>query len=232
MALEKGFSGRRVPSHAHLATASTSRRTPRKLKPVLVAIVGGSGSGKTWLSGQLAQSLAPLAVRLCLDDFYRDRSHLSPARRATLNFDHPRAIDWLSLESVLKKALAGRIARVPCYDFKTHSRLKREKMLASRPIILLEGLWLLRRRAIRQLFSLSIFLECPASKRLRRRIGRDLNSRGRTRRSIERQFLNSVEPMHVRYVVPQALLADLVVKGDFRRSQVERLARRVQELLR
>src|SRR5690242_20303132 len=99
----------------------------RKLRPVLVAIVGGSGSGKTWLTPRLVQALAPHAIRLCLDDFYRDRSHLTLPQRCRLNFDHPRAIDWTRLEQVLRGLLAGRKVRVPCYDFTIHSRSNREK---------------------------------------------------------------------------------------------------------
>jgi uridine kinase len=198
---------------------------------VLVAITGGSGSGKSWLSKRLARALGPSATKLCLDDFYKDRSHLSLARRALLNFDHPRAIDWRRLVEVLENALAGRVTRVPCYDFKTHSRSKRLKVLRPKPIILMEGLWLLQRPAIRRLSSLSIFLECSANTRLRRRIARDTVSRGRTRLSIETQFQRAVEPMHVRYVAPQARLADIVFKENIGRRQIRELLRRLRQFL-
>jgi uridine kinase len=200
-------------------------------KPVLVAIAGGSGSGKTWLAQKLEQTLVPLAVRLSLDDFYLDRSHLSPGRRARLNFDDPRAIDWPRLEQVLRTLLAGRSAGVPCYDFKTHCRLSQEKLLPPKPIILLEGLWLLRRPTLRRLFSLRIFLHCPLRTRLRRRLSRDLISRGRTRTSIALQFRRTVEPMHTRYVAPQAALADVVFKQDCTPRQVRALARLLTQFL-
>ena len=47
----------------------------------LIAIVGGSGSGKTWLAGRLAEEFGGEAGRLSLDDFYLDLSHLPPAER-------------------------------------------------------------------------------------------------------------------------------------------------------
>ena len=216
---------------ARTSEAGTRVSAQRKVKPVLVAIVGGSGSGKSWLCQKLARALQPHAARLCLDDFYLDRSHLSPAQRTRLNFDLPQAIDWRRLDKVLKAALAGRAIRVPLYDFKTHCRLEREQVLTPKPIILMEGLWLLRRPGTRRLFCLSIFLESPARTRLRRRIARDLVSRGRTRLSIERQFRESVEPMHARYVAPQACLADYVFEGNCNARQVRGLVERLKGLL-
>jgi uridine kinase len=191
---------------------------------LLVAIVGGSGSGKTWLAEKLQAALPGKTARLSLDDFYRDRSHLSAARRAKLNFDHPRAIDWAAVERVLRDLLAGRPARVPCYDFKTHCRLRRSRILGPRPIILMDGLWLLRRPALRRLFALRIFLDCPAHTRLQRRLSRDLLSRGRTRASVEEQFRTSVEPMHVKYVAPQSRRADVVLRQGFGPPEIEKLA--------
>jgi len=48
-----------------------------------------AGAGrKTWLVERLQASLNGQAARLSLDDFYRDRSHLPPARRTRVNFDH------------------------------------------------------------------------------------------------------------------------------------------------
>jgi uridine kinase len=200
-------------------------------KPVLVAIVGGSGSGKTWLARKLEQALAPRAACLSLDDFYRDRSHLSPGRRARLNFDHPRAIDWSRLEQALLALLAGRPAAVPTYDFETHSRRTTENLLPAKPLIILEGLWLLRPPSLRRLFSLAIFLDCPCSTRLRRRLQRDLVSRGRSRASVEEQFRRTVEPMHRRYVAPQAQLADVVFRRNCSQRQVRALASRLEKLL-
>lgn len=199
-------------------------------RPLLVAIVGGSGSGKTRLADALQAALAPEAVCVSLDDFYLDRSHLSAGRRARLNFDQPRAIDWRAVERVLCDLLAARPARLPCYDFKTHCRLPSTRVLKPRPFILVDGLWLLHRRWLRRLFSLSIFLDCPARTRLERRLVRDLVLRGRTRGSIQEQFRTTVEPMHRRYVAPQASLADIVLTGRCGKRQISRLKTQLHAL--
>ena len=200
--------------------------------PVLVAIVGGSGSGKTWLAGKLEKALAPNALRISLDDFYSDRSHLPPARRARINFDHPRAIDWQRLMKVLKGLSVGRATRVPCYDFKTHCRVPRWKIVKPKPIIIVEGLWVLRLASIRRLLSLSIFLQAPRRARLRRRIIRDLATRGRTLESIRQQFFTAVEPMHERYVVPQADLADVVLRKRCGVREIRRLGKMLRGYLK
>lgn len=204
---------------------------PRSRSPVLVAIVGGSGSGKTWLADKLQQALAPRVTRLSVDSFYLDRSRLSPGRRARLNFDHPRAIDWPALERVLEALLQGQAAEMPRYDFKTHSRLSRPLRVEPRPVILLDGLWVLRKRSIRKQITLSVFLHCAAGLRLRRRILRDQLARGRTMASVKRQFRETVQPMHLRYVQPQAELASVVLTRACSARQVQALARRIRALL-
>jgi len=192
--------------------------------PVLVAIVGGSGAGKTWLAERLESALAPNAVRLSLDDFYRDRSHLSLACRARINFDQPRAIDWPGIETALRSLVAGRSARIPQYDFKTHRRLRTCKTVPPKPIILIDGLWLLGRASLRSLFQVRIFIECPLRTRLRRRLERDVGSRGRSVASVRRQFRETVEPMHRLHVAPQSRFADVVLRGTCSTDDVKRLA--------
>jgi len=103
------------------------------MKSRLVAIVGGSGAGKTWLADQLEMSVGNGTDRVSQDDFYLDRSHLTPAQREQVNYDHPRAIDWRRFERTLKDCRAGRAFRVPRYDFATHTRLSRAEWRRPNP---------------------------------------------------------------------------------------------------
>src|SRR5579862_2899931 len=109
-------------------------------RPRLIAIVGGSGSGKSWLAEKLAHAFPNEAVRLSLDDFYRDRSHLLPSRRELINFDHPRAIDWKAFESTLELLAQGELVRAPCYNFSTHCRSRRPRLIQPKPIVIVDGL--------------------------------------------------------------------------------------------
>jgi uridine kinase len=192
----------------------------------LVAIVGGSGAGKGWLVVRLCRLLGERAGHLQLDDFYRDRSHLPPGRRARINFDRPAAIDWDAAEHVLRDCRAGQPTRVPSYDFATYTRNRSREHPAwqPRPIVLVDGLWLLRPPAIRRLFDLKVFLDTPTDLRCSRRMARDVAERGYTAETVERQLRTAVVPMHDRFVEPQKKWADVVVRQPFQEENLLTLA--------
>lgn len=171
--------------------------------PRFIALVGGSGSGKSWLAEKLLQDLGQDAVLLSLDDFYRDLGHLPEPQREQVNFDDPEAIDWDALREVLECLERGEPARIPIYDFTTHTRHATTRTLARTRVVLLDGLWLLHHAWLREKFSLSVFVDCPEEERMRRRIERDVLTRGRTQDSVLRQFTHHVQPMHLRFVEPQ-----------------------------
>jgi uridine kinase len=180
----------------------------------LIAIVGGSGSGKSWFASEMNHRLEPLSTVLSLDDFYYDLSKLTPEARDAVNYDHPQTIDWPLFESVLDDCLMGRVTGVPQYDFKTHTRLPMISIFQPAPLVLVEGLWVLHVPKLRSWFSLKIFLDCPESLRMKRRLVRDVTGRGRTPDSVKDQFNSMVAPMHDRFVAPQAACADITLKGE------------------
>jgi uridine kinase len=200
-----------------------------KPRPKLIALVGGSGAGKTWLSRRLEEALGFPVTRLSLDDFYRDHSHLAPVARERVNFDHPREIDWRLAERALLGCRAGRAVLVPRYSFVTHTRQSKLKRLTPKPVILVDGLWLLWSPCVRRLFDLRVFLHCPHRLRLERRLARDVAHRGRDDRSVRRQFQKTVAPMHKRFVAPQAQWADVVLRQPPGQREIEHLAAVIRE---
>lgn len=195
-----------------------------------IAIVGGSGSGKTWLAEKLCAELGAVAARLSLDDFYRDQSHLAPAARAAVNFDDPAAIDWAAARAVASALAQGEVAQVPSYDFATHTRRKAARPFAPRPLIIWDGLWLLHEPGLRENFSFSVFVDCDQAERLRRRSERDVRERGRTPESVRLQFLSLVQPMHEKFVQPQRTAADRTVASPIAPAELAGLVQQLAEL--
>ncbi len=200
------------------------------MKSVLLAVVGPSASGKSWLAERLVAALAPNALCISQDWFYKDQSALPPEGRALVNYDHPRSLDWVSLSRALRHLKAGRPARVPQYDFATHTRRGEWDSLKPRRFVIVEGLWLLHRRELRSLFDWSVFLKCSSRLSLQRRVERDVRLRGRTRKSVIHQFRTMVEPMQKEFVGPQERFARLVISRAWGEPVVVRLAATLQAL--
>jgi uridine kinase len=190
-----------------------------------IAIAGGSGSGKTWLARRLKRRFEKSAGILALDDFYRDLSPPPPRERTRVNFDHPDAIAWELFIQCLNQIQLGEPTRLPRYDFSRHTRPARMWLWNPRPVVLVEGLWLLHRADLRQLWSQSVFVECPEELRLKRRIARDQAERGRSAASVRRQFYRDVAPMHECHVAPQAQYAGLRVHSPVSAGEFDLLAR-------
>src|ERR1700759_3942314 len=94
------------------------------MRPLVIGIAGGTGSGKTTLATKIGESLpADRAVVIHHDWDSLDRSHLSEQARALVNFDEPEALDNARLRSDLQALKEGRTAVCPRYDFASHTRL-------------------------------------------------------------------------------------------------------------
>jgi len=182
---------------------------------MVIGLAGGTGSGKTTLARGLVEALgAETVVWLEQDAYYRDLSHLPPADRARVNFDHPAALDVDLLAAHLRQLAAGQPIARPRYDFTTHTRRPETDRLTPRPVVLLEGHLILAEPRIRRWLDLKVFVEADPDLRFIRRLRRDLEERGRTLESILTQYLTTVRPMHQQFVEPSRRFADLILSGE------------------
>lgn len=185
------------------------------MKPSLtIGVGGGTGSGKTTLSRKLAEFLGPERVLiLSQDHYYRDAGHLPAEQRAQQNFDRPEAVDFELLVRHLKQLQAGREIARPFYDFKQHVRLEGSEPALPLPVILVEGTLVFAAEELVGCFDLTLFVDADPDIRFIRRLRRDMRERGRSVESIVRQYLETVRPMHLRFVEPARREADLVISG-------------------
>ncbi len=176
----------------------------------LIGIAGGSGSGKTTFANDLRQIRRDLAY-VSFDNYYKDLSHLSPEKRALVNFDEPGAFDLDLLVSDLKKLKNNEAIEMPDYDFTSHNRTAKTTVVKPEKFILLDGLFTFSVPAVAALCDLKIYMETPADIRLARRVQRDIASRGRRLEDIIRQYETTVKPMHMIYIEPYKNQADIMI---------------------
>jgi uridine kinase len=179
---------------------------------LLIGIAGGTGSGKSTVASKIVDALpAGQALLVQQDSYYHDRSHLSPAERALINFDEPEALENERLARDLTALRSGQAVDAPVYDFATHTRLARTRRLEPCSIAVVEGILLFAVPAVRDLFDLRLFVDTPDDVRLLRRIKRDLVERRRDIEAIEQQYLSSVRAMHELHVAPTRKHAHLII---------------------
>lgn len=181
----------------------------------LIAITGGSGAGKTTVAHALARKLGAGAVVVAEDDYYRCSSRVPDFDPATYNFDVPHSKEHELLREHLTLAKSGVAFDKPVYDLVTHRRTPKVERIVHADWVIVEGIHLLATPDLRELFDVTVFMHSDESLRLGRRMIRDVETRGRTPRSVLAQFFTHVREMHEAHVEPQRALADLVIVCPF-----------------
>lgn len=190
----------------------SGREGPKRGQPLFLGVAGGSGSGKSTIVERIVAGLAPHPVTLIRHDaYYRDSSELSAEERGQLNFDHPDSLETDLLLSHLDRLRDGESVEIPIYDFTTHSRTERTRTAAPTPVVIIDGILVLAHQGIRDRLDIKIFVDTDADIRFIRRLGRDLEERGRTLESVVRQYAATVRPMHLEFVEPSKRHADVIV---------------------
>lgn len=178
----------------------------------LIGIAGPSCSGKSTVAAAILDYLGD-AVLVQADSYYRNLSRVPAAKRAELNFDHPDAIDHRLLAADLRTLMRGGAVECPTYDFLTHTRASKVVPISSRPYVVVEGLWVLHWREVRELLSLSIMLAADHDTCLGRRLMRDSVERGRDPAFVRAQYERDVRPMCDEYLLPSGRHADIHIDG-------------------
>jgi uridine kinase len=203
------------------------------MKPFLIGIAGGSGSGKTTVALRIRDSLRlDSVVFIDHDAYYKDLAHLSEAARARVNFDHPESLDNDLFVAHLEALVAGRAVDKPVYDFARHTRATKTERVVPRDVILVDGILLFAEERLREMFDLKIFVDADADVRFIRRLERDLELRGRTLPSIIEQYLLTVRPMHFDFVEPSKRYADVIIpRGGQNQAGIDVVVARIRERL-
>ena len=202
------------------------------VRPTLIGIAGGTGSGKTTVARKVAAGLPEGSVALLEhDSYYRDLVGLEAPARAAVNFDHPDSLDNDLLVEHLDLLMAGEPIEVPRYDFTTHTRLPTGRFVRPAPVVIVEGILVFVDPRLRDRMHIKLFVDTASDLRVFRRIRRDLEQRGRSFDSIRDQYYDTVRPMHIEFVEPSKRWADLIIpEGGENKVALDLLVARLRTL--
>ncbi|MFA7076580.1 MAG: uridine kinase [Candidatus Izemoplasmatales bacterium] len=185
-------------------------------KPIIIAVAGGSSSGKTTVVNKIMKNFSEEKVEVIRhDDYYKDQSDKTLEQRKQVNYDHPLALDNDLFYQHILDLIDGKQIEKPTYDFVKLNRTSITAKVNPAEIIILEGILVLEDERIRGLCDIKIFVEADEDIRLIRRIKRDTTERGRTLEHILDQYLNTVKPMHHAFVKPTKRYADIIIPNDY-----------------
>ena len=181
---------------------------PESPKPVIIGIVGDSGTGKSTMASGLAEVLGrERTLVICVDDYHK----YARAERAKSGITpHDPACNYLDiLEQHVALLRAGAPVLKPIYNH-NGGTLEAPEYVEPREFIILEGGLGYATPALRDAYDVKLYLEPPEQLRLRWKFQRDTTIGGYT----AEQVMASLEALNndsVRYVLPQRAFADMVI---------------------
>ena len=204
------------------------------MNPILIAIAGGSASGKTTVVKKIIEQLNSKDITVIShDDYYKDLTHLPLTERYKVNFDHPDSIDNDLFVAQLKDLLDGKSISKPKYDFVEHNRSSEYELVEPTKIIIIEGILILEDERVRDLATIKLFVESDDDIRFIRRLVRDTKERGRSIESVINQYLTTVKPMYYAFIKPTKRYADIIIPNDSTHDvAVDCIARMINDMLK
>ena len=178
---------------------------------LVIGIAGGTGSGKTTLTNQIANLFKEHVTVLTHDNYYKAHDDMDYDERSRLNYDHPNAFETDLMIKHLKALKQGESIECPVYDFTVHNRSKDTITIIPNKVIIVEGILIFENKELCDLMDLRIFVDTDADLRIIRRIKRDVLERARSLESVMNQYMDTVKPMHEQYVEPSKRNANIIV---------------------
>ncbi|HEY7236630.1 MAG TPA: uridine kinase [Gemmatimonadaceae bacterium] len=203
------------------------------VKPLIIGIAGGTGSGKSTVARNVAKALSTSSVAFIdMDAYYRNFAHVPLDERRQINWDHPDAFDWDLLLEQLTALVSGVPIDKPVYDFVSHTRSPRTACIPAAEVVVVDGILLFADARVRDLCDVKVFVDADADIRLVRRLRRDVAKRGRSLEDVIDQYLTTVQPMHLQFVEPSKRYADVIVpRGGHNPVAIEMIVAKIERRL-
>lgn len=185
------------------------------MKPYLVGITGGSGSGKTtFINSLLASMPADSVALLSQDNYYKSIEQQSKDDNKIENFDIPTSLDLEKFYQDVLQLRDGHSLEIKEYTFNKSDVEPRIFKIPSAPVVLLEGIYALHYPALYEIIDLKVFIDAEDHHRRNRRIHRDAVERGYDQDDVLYRLSNHHQPAFEKYILPHRQNADLVIPNN------------------
>ena len=185
------------------------------MKPYLVGITGGSGSGKTTFIHALLPMLPANSVSLLSqDNYYKAKEFQDQDQNGIENFDLPSSLDLEKFHQDVLLLLKGQNLEIKEYTFNNPAIIAKTFYINSAPIILLEGIYALHHPALNEIIDLKIFIDAEEHHRENRRLKRDAIERGYDQDDVLYRLNQHHQPAFEKHILPHRNQVDLVIPNN------------------
>ena len=199
---------------------------------LLLLVAGGSCSGKGYVCERLDRICQDPFAYLCLDKFWLDNDDPKMPKNSQGYgmFDDPKSYSLREIIRSVNGLCQGESVWVPEYDIWHNRRVRYYgNLVEPRKNICAEGLYAInflhelpfkttqdfvRSGPKTRVKTLKVFVEASEKTRLERKIKRDREMFGVTKKEVEDYFFTLVKEAHDTKIEPQRMLADMILIND------------------
>ena len=185
------------------------------MKPYIIGVTGGTGSGKTHFLNALLGSFKHDQIT-CLpqDDYYLSRGAQLVDKNGEYNFDRPESIDHEHFARDLRALAEGKEVEKLEYTFNNPDIEPSVVIRKPASVILVEGIFVFHYTKIAQMLDLKIFIEAKDDIMLQRRLIRDKSERGYDAKDVLYKYEHHIMPSYQKYIAPYKEIADLIIPNN------------------